>query len=167
MLALESCVVADPPEYRAPVRTRPLLEVYEAVPSITDIVVWSTNGKPLTFTIPVRSEDAGLKMFAHSFLDYGTSEEDPLLIVTIDPSTYDQTRKIEMKGPPTTTRAGCHVFTVVVAHDGTFLEDDGFHLDPKKAGDDAAIVSWWMNVNAPDNASNTLVDCPRSGLPSQ
>ena len=168
MLVASSCILAPPPAYRDPVQTRPLLEVYKAVPPITDIVVWSTSKPSVTFTVPVRSEDAGEPLYAHTFLDYGTSSVQQLNIVKFAASTYaDQSRTVVVKGPPATTKDGCHVFTVIVAHLSSFSAEDGFYLDPNTAGDDAAIVSWWMNINAPENATNTLMNCPRSGLPAQ
>jgi hypothetical protein len=131
-------------------------------------VIWSTSKPAVTFTVPVRSEDAGQPLYAHTFLDYGTSSVQQLNIVTFAPSTYDdQSRAIVVKGPPATTKDGCHVFTLVVAHLSSFSTQEGFYLDPNTAGDDAAIVSWWMNINAPEGATNTLVNCPRSGLPAQ
>jgi len=43
MLLASSCIVADPPEYQSPVRTRPLLDVYGAAPPTNRVLVVSTN----------------------------------------------------------------------------------------------------------------------------
>lgn len=164
MVIASSCIVADPPEYRDPVRTRPLLEVYKATPLISNIVVYTPNTPPINFSVPVRSEDAGEDLSAVTFVDYGTNVEKFVNIQTIAASTYDQSREIPLKWTPTDDK--CHVFSLIVAHVRSFLSGDGVHLDPDKAGDDAAIVSWWVNVNPPNNEVNTLRDCPRTGLPT-
>jgi hypothetical protein len=168
MLVASSCILAPPPEYRDPVRSRPLLEVYKAVPSITDIVVWSTGMMAIPFTIPVRSEDAGQDLIAYLVIDYGTgvATEKTLSSQRVPASTYDQSRPLQFSWLPNTS-PGCHVISLVVAHFDSFLLKDQFHLDPAKAGDDAAIVSWWANINPLNDAANTLANCPQSGLPKQ
>lgn len=171
MLVASSCILAAPPEFRDPVRSRPLLEVYKAVPPITDIVVWSTGMMAIPFTIPVRSEDAGQDMIAYLVIDYGTgitTEQalSPLSSQRVPASTYDQSRDVSFRWLPNTS-PGCHVISLLIAHFDSFLPLDLFHLDPAKAGDDAAIVSWWVNINPPNDATNTLENCPRSGLPKQ
>jgi hypothetical protein len=165
MFVSAGCIVADPPEYREPVRTRPLLEVYKASPATADIVLWSSMSPPVTFTIPVRSEDAGQPLKAIAFTDYGTSSEKFFQGQNVPASTYDVSRDITFKWTPTVT-AGCHIFTVIVAHESSFQDRDNTQLDAEKAGDDAAIVSWWANINPPNNASNTLSNCPQSELPT-
>lgn len=172
MFVSTGCIVADPPEYRSAVQTRPLLEVYKASPATTDIVVWSQASAPMgagiTFTIPVRSEDAGEDLSAVSFIDYGTGRTArPYQASRYPASTYDQTRNIEFKWLPTTTSTdGCHVFTIIVAHESSFKNQDTNQLIPERAGDDAAIVSWWTNINPPNSDFNTLRDCPQAELPS-
>jgi hypothetical protein len=165
MLVAEACIVADPPEYREPVQTRPLLEVYKATPTIADIVVWTTGMPLINFAIPVRSEDAGEALNAVEFTDYGTSKERFINGQTVPASTSDLSRDIVFTWTPSVT-AGCHIFTLIVAHVSSFQKANNTHLDPTRAGDDAAIVSWWANINPPDNTVNTLMDCPRPGLPT-
>ncbi|MET0791101.1 MAG: hypothetical protein ABW061_06225 [Polyangiaceae bacterium] len=166
LLVTQGCVVADPPEYQEPVQTLPLLEVYKAVPSTTDIVVWSTGSPAVNFSIPVRSEDAGEPLAAYTFTDYGTSQERFYNGQNVAASTYDQkSRNIVISWTPGVS-PGCHIFTLVVAHRSSFQSADAVHLDPAKAGDDAALVSWWANINPTDNDVNTLKDCPRAGLPT-
>jgi hypothetical protein len=172
MFVSSGCIVADPPEYRSAVRTRPLLEVYKASPSTTDIVVWTQASAPMgagiTFTIPVRSEDAGEDLSAVSFIDYGTGQSArPYKSQRYPASTYDQTRNIEFLWLPTSTSTdGCHVFTIIVAHQSSFKNQDTNQLIPERAGDDASIVSWWTNINPPNSEFNTLRNCPQAELPS-
>lgn len=171
MAFCQSCIVADPPEYREPVRTRPLLDTYSAVPSITQILTWNTGQPRIPISVGVRSEDAGTGLSIRLFLDYGTPVEVLQNSRPLPASTYDQARKIEFDWlpiwrstiPPNSTSNTCHTLTLIVAHSDSFLQADDLHLDPSRAGDDAAIMSWWVNYNAADPSS--LSDCP-SRLPS-
>lgn len=176
LLVCPGCIVADPPEYHNAVQTRPLLEVYKAVPATTGVVVWTpmSSAIGITFTVPVRSEDAGEYLRTLGVIDYGTTLT-PRVInpQRLPPSTYDQSRDINYTWLPTIGTSaqtpndnGCHVFSIVVAHESSFKNQDNNMLDPQKAGDDAAIVSWWTNINPPNNAVDTLTDCPETGLPS-
>jgi len=162
MLVTQSCIVADPPEYRAPVRTRPVLNVYSAVPTATRaLVVYHTVPRVATrFSVQVRSEDRGENLRAIFFLDYEIHPgEDELVSQTITASTYDNTGRVILYSwlPPTTLK-GCHFLSLVVAHQSSFLQSDEGHLDPRYADDDAAIVTWTVNVNPTDDG--TLENCP-------
>jgi hypothetical protein len=59
---------------------------------------------------------------------------------------------------------GCHTVSLLVAHKSTFLASNNFLLDPTRAKTDAAIITWWVNVNPPPGALYTLDNCP---LPTQ
>ena len=165
-MLLGSCIVADPPEYRNPVQTRPLLNVYLAVPSTQQIlVVDSTLGTK--FTVPVRSEDNGEDLTALFFLDYQVHPgEFRLLSQNIPASTYDNTdREATFTWKPMGDHAGCHYISLIVAHRGSFQNVDGDHLDPAAGERDAAIVSWIVNVGPTVGQENTLKDCPVSKPP--
>ncbi len=169
MLMAESCVVADPPEYRAPGQTRPLLNVYSAVPPATRALTVYTTVPPKVgtlFTVQIRSEDAGEPLRALFFLDYQILKAGPtqpgevkLVSKTIPASTYENIgRTATFTWFPATTK-GCHFMSLVVAHRSSFLESDEDHLDPRKADDDAAIVTWTVNVDDPVG-DGALVNCP-------
>ena len=161
VLAESSCIVADPPEYQAPQRTRPLLNVYAAVPTATRALVVTTSPKVATrFTVEVQSEDAGEELRAVFFLDYQLPGEDSLGAKSIPASTYDKTRNITFDWFPKASDAGCHFLSLVVAHRDSFLiAEDEDHLNPKAAEEDAAIVTWTVNID-PKDAGNTLPNCP-------
>jgi len=167
MLVVESCVVADPPEYRTPVQTRPVLNVYSAVPTATHaLVVYASSKTPTSFTVQVRSEDAGEDMRALFFLDYQLAGHSKLISKPIPASTYDNTgRNIQYDWPPPAkTDFGCHFLSLIVAHRSSFLADNEDKLDPRFADDDAAIVTWTVNINPqPDLA---LENCPTTALPT-
>jgi hypothetical protein len=167
MLFSQSCIVADPPEYRAPGRTRPVLNVYSAVPTATQVLsVPSTSLVP--FTVQVRSEDAGEGLKGVFFLDYQMraslnpphGRELVLNSNTIPASTYDnEGRNVKYTWSPAATQTtGCHFISLIVAHESSFYLNDNSQLNPSYADDDAAIVTWTVNVNPPDDG--TLRDCP-------
>jgi len=167
-------MVADPPEYRAPGQTRPVLNVYGAVPTATQaLVVLTTPPKnPTKFTIQVRSEDAGEPLRAVFWLDYQIQQsleplqpgEFRLNSQTIPASTYsNEGRTVVYTWNPTTTK-GCHFLSLVVAHRDSFKQDDEDHLEPSRANDDAAIVTWTVNVNPPPDGA--LENCPTKTDPS-
>ena len=164
MLTSQGCIVADPPEYREAVQTRPLLEVYKATPAINDIVTWSTTNPAVTFTIPVLSEDAGNNLRACAFTDYGVTGVARLVNAhPVPASTSAKSRDIVFSWRPEVSN-GCHIFTIIVAHESSFSAGDSNELDPKTAGDDAAIVSWWAEINPDKSMPNTLTNCPQPAL---
>jgi hypothetical protein len=168
MLAQASCIVADPPEYRAPGQTRPVLNVYGAVPTATRaLMVYPADATVgIAFTVGVRSEDAGDPLRALLWLDYqltpanGQAGGTRQAAKTIPASTYDNPgREIQFTWHPMVTEAlkGCHFLSLVVAHRESFLSDED-HLQPGAAEDDAAIVTWTVNIDPVDE--RTLVNCP-------
>jgi hypothetical protein len=158
-----SCIVADPPEYRAPGQTRPVLNMYSAVPTQTQALVIDASlavRPSIDFSVQVRSEDAGEDLRGVFFIDYQMPGEDALRLMRLDPSTYDNVgRYFKFPWPPGKVR-GCHFLTLVVAHTSTFQVNDQWHLDPRFADNDAALATWTVNVlNSPADET-TLSSCP-------
>src|SRR6478735_10198698 len=112
MLFSQSCIVADPPEYRSPQQTRPVLNMYSAVPPATHTLVVSSqvqNNPPTAFTVQVRSEDAGEDLRALFFLDYQLPGQSKLVGLPIPASTYDNVnRNIKWPWTPSKDKPGCH-----------------------------------------------------------
>jgi len=162
MLSSQSCIVADPPEYRSPQQTRPVLNMYSAVPPAIYALVLSSavaNNPSTSFTVQVRSEDAGEDLRALFFLDYQLPGQRKLGGKQISASTYlDTGRDIHFEWVPDKKDAGCHFASLVVAHTDSFLKETEDKLDPKKADDDAAIATWTVNVDPPANFA--LENCP-------
>lgn len=180
MLFVGSCIVADPPEYRAPGQTRPVLNMYSAAPTQTQLlVVDASQGRNPTvnFSVQVRSEDAGEPLRAVFFLDYQMkSRTDPpqlgefnLATKTIPASTYDNVgRFFSFPWLPTSSPkvSGCHYLTLIVAHRSSFQEESEVHLDPRFADDDAALVTWTVNVLTSPANETTLASCPAREIPA-
>ena len=173
MFLLQSCIVADPPEYRDPVQTRPLLDAYKAVPITQQVLLaYTADTVGIPISVPVRSEDAGEDLLAHFYLDYGTLPqpgislgEQPLRVQRIPASTYiDSSRSASYQGGwKVKATTGCHLLTLIVAHASSFQRLDQDHLDPIRASSDAAIINWWVNVNPTLDTIHTLTNCPVSG----
>ena len=163
MLFAGSCIVADPPEYRAPGQTRPVLNMYSAAPTATQaLVVDASEGlnPVINFSVQVRSEDAGEDMQAILFLDYQLPDEDSVGTARVPPSTYDNVGRFIKFSWQVKKWRGCHFMTLVVAHSSTFLQDYSTHLDPRVADDDAALATWTVFVQDEKTGEITLSSCP-------
>ena len=166
VLLVSSCIVADPPEYRDPVQTRPVLDVYQANPTTSRVLVVHTND-PVKVNVPVRSEDAGVDLSAHFFIDYGIGSTNVSQITqTIPASTYADTgRAVALTWKVPALSVGCHLLSLIVAHRTSFENENNDILDPQKADIDASIINWWLNANpASADDVSTLVNCPTVGV---
>ncbi len=161
------CIVADPPEYRDPVQTKPVIDGFRANPTTSSVLVVNTNDQ-VPFAVPVRSEDAGEELSAHFFVDYGAGSPGlPQNTQTVAASTYaDTSREVTWTWKVPLLSANCHLLSLVVAHRTSFEPSDNDVLDPDKADKDAAIINWWLNVNVPTASAATLVNCPLLGIPA-
>lgn len=164
MTLVASCIVADPPQYTNPSQTRPELSAYSATPAVYQVLVIqsSLSSRP-TFHVPVRSEDAGEKLIATLWRDYKSANPKFINGLKVPPSAYNDTsdRFIELSwtGLNSSDDKGCHTVSMVVAHDSSFPTNQ-LELDPMLGEKDAAIVTWWVNVDPPAGALYTLVGCP-------
>jgi hypothetical protein len=163
MTLVTSCVVADPPQYSDPVRTRPELSSYSAKPPISLVVIIPTPSPATpTFKVPIRSEDAGETLLANFWLDYGSAKQKFINSQFIPPSTYNDTTDRFITFLWTNVSAddaGCHTFSMVVAHVSSFPTNPQ-DLDPVKGDQDGALISWWVNVNPAADSLYNLVNCP-------
>src|SRR5258706_13391055 len=163
--ALTGCIVKDPPEFNAPVRTPPRLDLSQTLTRIDQIVQASTDpNQPenvVPFSIPVSSEDAGEQLSSYLFLDFDPTVSSHAQIAGADvpASTLDDLdRKFEFSwtvGPDVSK--GCHQLKLLVTHE--LARHDDKPVDPN----DLAEVVWWANVNVDPANPNTLVDCPNLG----
>ena len=173
MLLATGCIVADPPEYLDPVQTRPVLDIGQAVPGTSQMLVVHTGDKQ-SFSVPVRSEDAGEDLRAVFFVDQGPGSPGAFQnSQTIPASTYNETapRAITYDWPVPRMDPGCHLLTLTVAHGHSFdpNHNDVLRTDTTGAAkDDAAIVIWWLSV-PPDATTpdSQLVKCPTMGVVAQ
>jgi hypothetical protein len=164
MFIVTSCIVADPPQYTNPVQTQPQLNGYLASPSLLQVLPVYANAPGPTFTVPVRSEDGGEELAAVFWEDYGTASTSSRVFSSQykPASTYDDVGR-SITSTPFSVGAldtGCHTVTLLVAHISSFSSANTQTLDPEKAKTDAAIITWWVNVNPSQDQLTTLSNCP-------
>lgn len=165
MLFASNCIVADPPESHDPVQSRPQLIVYRADPPTQQILVVDPNSSLGTkFNVPFRSEDGGEDLTGVFFLDYQVIPGELFQAsLNLTASTFDNTeRAATYIWRPVGIKEGCHYMSLVVAHRGSFLNGDAIHLDKTKGDQDAAIVTWVVNVGPAAGQEHTLLNCPVS-----
>lgn len=150
------CVVSDPPEYGRADQTPPLLNLVDAAPSITQILVVEP-GDRVDFNVPVRSEDPpGDELFAQLFLDYTLSTEEFQRFARVQPSTFSDTdRAIVMQWNVPNGAAGCRQLTLVVTHASNLNA-----ANRPDSSEDTAIATWWVNIDDDSDTPNTLASCP-------
>ncbi len=170
MLLASSCIVADPPEYQSPARTRPALDVYKATPTTSLVLVVNTNDL-VKISVPLRSEDAGEQLTGVFLVDYNAGSSGLLQNVQkIAASTYaNDQRAVTLDWTvPSLPVHGCHLLSLIVAHESSFMLNPSYVLNADAASSDAAIINWWMNVDVDAGTpASTLEHCPTAGIPTQ
>ena len=166
MTLASGCIIADPPQYHDPLQTPPVLDLYQANPSVQNVVVVkSGQAASVSFVVPFRSEDAGEGLLAELYVDGVFS-----IFTTFDASSFnDLGRSVKMALTVTPAiRPGCHTVTITIAHQSTWDTTSAPEtLNLKKATYDAATATWWLNVDPPEGAELTLNNCPKPVVQSQ
>jgi hypothetical protein len=159
---LSGCLVEDPPDFVKPTRTTPRIDSRLVWPPLDQITIVG-KGDPITFRLPVVSEDAGVKVQAYLFLDLSP---DPVVTNSVPASTLDDTsRRLELAYRPMTRLAefGCHRFMARVSHADNFIFDTLPAGAPLNVAD-VAEVNWLVNVVniAAGDDGSVLRDCPQT-----
>ena len=157
LCAVGSCLGPEPPEYKNPDKTPPVLLLAQADPSITQIVSNKSSGDTVPITVPLRSEDFGEDLAALLYLDYdlpGEARQAPFLTL-IEPSTFDDRRDISLSWTVPSGKAGCHQLTLVVSHFSSLDRQTQEPLDES----DVALATWWVRIDD-ENETATLASCP-------
>jgi hypothetical protein len=162
--SISGCLLSDPPTYRDPEQTPPILLTESADPLTTKIVVIQLDAmQQMTnydFRVPVRSEDAGDPLVVAFYKNYQSSQKLPESAsrpATIPASTLDDLDRfasatLTVDGTDTSS-AGCLQLTMVVTHAANFLRQQ-----PDR--NDTAQVTWWVDLVAPSSASDDgMVEC--------
>jgi hypothetical protein len=159
-----ACLISDPPTYRDPEQTPPMLITALADPPTTQIVTMDLVPElqitTKEFSVPVRSEDAGEPLVAALYKNYDPTQKspDPAGKTTlIAASTFDD--KVERRASGTlsvdgtdATSTGCRQVTLVVTHQNNFFT--------QQDSSDVAQVTWWVNlVNPLFPSDEGLSDC--------
>jgi len=158
LLLLSSCLVDDPPAYRAPQRTAPRINGLRVLPRLDSIITYksgSTEG--IAFSIPISSEDAGEPVQARIFQDYVNTQSDVRPFESLPPSTLDEGDRTASTiwFPAFTTQPGCHRLIVRVSHESNWRGPAELY-DPS----DVDEVSWFARIFLDAPGGTTLADCP-------
>ncbi|MBN1612507.1 MAG: hypothetical protein JW940_38105 [Polyangiaceae bacterium] len=153
------CIVADPPDSSDPEKTPPLLLLSQANPPVYEVkdLVKSSVPAQVPINVPVRSEDAGDKLYALLYKNWnlGGRRSDYIQASTVilAPSTFDDTgRMISTVWDYQDASRGCTQLTLMVTHASNFDLAIGY-INPA----DIAIASWFFNID--DDGTNTLSSC--------
>lgn len=165
LLATTGCIVAPPPEYDEPRRTPPILDLYSAKPFVGSVIsVDRTDGiapDRVFFKIPFRSDDQGEWLLWQLYVDRTFANEDPAEKADVPPSTLDDTnRYVDAKWDADSTYSkGCHNISIVLAHHSSWNRN-GLQVPELLDASDAAVGTWWVNLDPGPGDPNTLVHCP-------
>lgn len=161
---LPACLVDDPPPLVAAKKTAPFLDNSKATPGLDQLLV-TNSGELVTFTIPVKSEDAGDPLWAILLLDYTPNSD---VVEPAGPpaplpaSTFDDTNRVV--SIPVSVRPGitpgCHRYTLRVTHQSNLVKG---HSDRVINKADLAEAFWLANINVPPENAGQLVNCPSGG----
>jgi hypothetical protein len=157
------CLVADAPTYGPPQQRPPVINWEGVDPSPYDLLVIEPNTPARTYTVPVRSEDAGEELVGTLVVDW--QQPGGQLQVhdrEIPASSFDDvTRSYQAEWSPNTdVTPGCgHTLTALIMHKSNF--DDGPDLPKPGVEWDIASVTWQLNVFPLD--PNQIVVCPGAG----
>ena len=158
------CVVSAPPEYDPPARSPIVLDLVNAQPLVTRIIVVPL-GEPLVprnFRIPLRSEDPpGDRVRWALHVNYGLPQGFPLWRGDVPPGTFQEERSIVFALEPraqNNLEPGCNQLTLVVGHDS--LWDDGLEEPVLGAAVGyAAHAVWYLNMRPDPLQVNDLLNC--------
>lgn len=168
LIATTGCIVAPPPEYEEPQRTPPILDLYSAKPfpgaaiSI-DRQDGATINDRVEFRVPLRSDDQGEWLLWVLYVDR-TFNELPVFRADVPPSTLDdKDRYVEATWKADATYSkGCHTLSIVIAHQSSWNRDNLVWPELLDASD-AAVGTWWVNLDPGLGDPYTLVRCPNRG----
>lgn len=162
------CIVSEPPEYDPPERSPIVLDLVNAQPIVTRvIVVPHSPGRPVArdFSIPLRSEDPpGDRVMWALHVNYTLPQGRPIRRNNVPPGTFEQEkRSIAFTLVPADYNnftPGCNQLTLVVGH-REFWSDDLAAPDPATAPlGYAAFAVWYLNMQPEPSQVNNLLNCP-------
>ena len=161
------CFFAPLPLPGDPEPERPNVNLNGAVPPVYQVLNVSYADTAVPFTIPFTSVDAGQSIYWYLWANWNleggfniTKNELPPRPPQVDSGMGGSTsieRELQFiwRGP-TGLAEGCNQLTLFITHSG----NDGFPADLPKDLSKAAMVTWWVNVNASLDQQQTLVNCP-------
>lgn len=168
------CIIPDAPDYGQPHQTPIFISPNQITPPPGDILsIDSTDDKDLSFSVLVRSEDAGEELVSALFADYKHSTK-YLDNQSFPPSTIGVEHPVSnlLDLPDGNLRKtvngvivpSCHTITMLVMRASEW--DRKLRL-PIGAPTDMASITWFARVDDTDPGNpGKLADCPSSGSES-
>ncbi len=155
---LPSCLVDDPPAYRAPLRTAPRINALRVLPRLDEIITYPPNSvEGVAFEIPISSEDAGDEVEGRLYTNYIGTLSDITDIQQLPPSTLDEgDRVLRMTWSPNLdVQPGCYRIILRVSHKRNWRGRAEL-IDPS----DVDEAYWFAKVFVDAPGTSTLLDCP-------
>lgn len=159
------CLVADAPTYGPPLQRPPVINLEGVTPSPYRLQIINEPVTAQTYTVPVRSEDAGELLVGTLVVDWQQPSERQVHEIEIPASSFDDVeRSYRVTWAPDTRviEPGCgHTLTALIMHKSNF--DDNTNLPKPNVEWDIASVTWQLNVVPDPNQGNVVVVCPSVG----
>ena len=174
LLGLASgCYFSPPPLPDDPSSERPNLNLSGAVPPTFQVLNVRDGDGPVSFTIPFTSVDGGNRVRWFLWANWNMVAKDNSPMEELQVKGSLPTRPLDasagLGGASSMERAiqfswtlnsdlqpGCNQLTLFVTHEDNANDD----LDMPSDLSQAAMVTYWVNANAPLDQSQTLTDCP-------
>jgi hypothetical protein len=166
LLTASGCFFSPRPLPGDPEAERPNLNLSGAVPPVSQVINVSHGSTPISFTVPFTSVDGGQGVWWFLWANWGLEGarrerhgEVPHQ-ADLDPAMGGAgatERSIQFSWTPSRDiESGCNQLTLFVTH----AQNVNFtNLHPTDFSQ-AAIATFWVNVDAPLGEGQTLVDCP-------
>lgn len=154
---MESCLIAPPPDFQDPTPQRPNVSMGLVVPAPWQTLIVERNGPAVLLTVPFQVDDAGEKVIAQLWLNWGLASERVLGQKSWE-AQMDLNHQISWSwNPDLSVPEQCQQLTLVITHESNISDSSPIKpIDPELT----AFISWWLNVDADPMNPNTLVNCP-------
>lgn len=155
---LTSCLVDDPPAYRAPLRTPPRISVLRVLPRLDEIITYPRNStEGVAFEIPISSEDAGDEVEGRLYTNYLGATSTIADLRTLAPSTLDEGERVLRMNwsPDPDVQPGCYRIILRVSHAKNWRGRAEL-IDAS----DVDEAYWFAKVFVDAPGTSTLLDCP-------
>lgn len=166
LLATSGCFFSPVPLPDDPEAERPNLNLSAAVPPVSQVLNISHNSTKASFTVPFTSVDGGQDVWwflwanwgleGVHFEDHGMVSRQADLGPGMGGAPATERAVTFFWGPSTEVESGCNQLTLFVAHSRNVNFEDLRPIDFSQA----AMATFWVNVDAPLGEGQTLVDCP-------
>lgn len=162
-----SCFFSPLPLPEDPTPERPNLNLDRAVPPVFQILNVSHGSTPISFTVPFTSVDGGQAVWWFLWSNWSLEgamrekhDQAPERPADVDGGMGGAAsieRTIQFSWTPSTDlEPGCNQLTLFVTH----AENVNFTTLRPRDLSQAAIATYWVNVDAPLGETQTLVNCP-------